>query len=207
MQRRGDLGRRPQIDITSAQLLEGKLACGANDVVRATGADIATVLVLHGLRPAGLVGALAKSVGSDAHLKDRAKINIRRDNACLVGVLLNREQCHASTVNAPAIHLHALELGGNAGIEDALLHILRHARPVIQKDERTDAIFLGRGEIDLVGAGITSVAQHFDDNILDMLDVVLCLAPLGLRNAEADIPLAKVLLDAKVALPRHRRDK
>ena len=110
-------------------------------------------------------------------------------------------------MNAPAIHLHALELGGNAGIEDALLHILRHARPVIQKDERTDAIFLGRGEIDLVGAGITSVAQHFDDNILDMLDVVLCLAPLGLRNAEADIPLAKVLLDAKVALPRHRRDK
>lgn len=145
--------------------------------MRAASAHIATVLVLHGLRPAGLVGALAKAVGSDAHLKDRAKVNIRRDNACLVGVLLNREQRHASTVNAPTIHLHTLELGGNAGIEDALLHILRHARAVIQKDERTNAIFLGRGEIDLVGAGITSVAQHFDDNILDMLDVVLCLAP------------------------------
>ena len=35
MQRRGDLGRRPQIDITGAQLLEGKLAGGANDDVRA----------------------------------------------------------------------------------------------------------------------------------------------------------------------------
>ena len=175
--------------------------------MRATGADIVTVLILHGLRPAGLIGALAKAVGSDAHLKDRAKVNIRRDNARLVGVLLNREQCHASTVNTPTVHLHALKLGSNAGIEDALLHILRHTRAVIQKDERTDTIFLGRSEIDLVGAGITSVAQHFDDNILDMLNVVLCLAPFSFRNAEADIPLAKVLLDAKVALPRHRRDK
>ena len=52
-----------------------------------------------------------------------------------------------------------------------------------------------------------SVPETFDDDILDILNVVLCLAPLGLRNAEADIPLAKVLLDAKVALPRHRRDK
>ncbi len=81
------------------------------------------------------------------------------------------------------------------------MHILRNTRAVIQKDKRADAIFLGRGEIDLVGAGIASITEHFDDDILDMLNVVLCLAPLGLRNAEADIPLAKVLLDAKVALP------
>ena len=114
---------------------------------------------------------------------------------------------HATTVNAPTVHLHALELGGNAGIKDSLLHILRNARTVIQKDKRADAIFLGRGEIDLVGAGIASITEHFDDDVLDMLNVVLSLAPLGLRNAEADIPLAKVLLDAKVALPRHRRDK
>ena len=40
-----------------------------------------------------------------------------------------------------------------------------------------------------------------------MLNVMLGLTALGLRNAEADIPLAKVFLDAKVALPRHRRDK
>ena len=114
---------------------------------------------------------------------------------------------NATTVNAPTVHLHALELGGNAGIEDSLLHILRNARTVIQKDKRADAIFLGRGEIDLVGAGISSIAEHFYDDILDILNVVFCLAPLSLRNAEADIPLAKVLLDAKVALPRHRRDK
>ena len=87
------------------------------------------------------------------------------------------------------------------------MHILRNTRAVIQKNKRTDAIFLGRSEKDLVGAGIASITEHFDDDILDMLNVVLCLAPLGLRNAEADIPLAKVLLDAKVALPRHRRDK
>lgn len=104
-------------------------------------------------------------------------------------------------MNAPTVHLHALELGGNAGIKDSLLHILRNARTVIQKDKRADAIFLGRGEIDLVGAGIASITEHFDDDVLDMLNVVLSLAPLGLRNAEADIPLAKVLLDAKVALP------
>ena len=110
-------------------------------------------------------------------------------------------------MNAPTVHLHALELGGNAGIKDSLLHILRNARTVIQKDKRADASFLGRGEIDLVGAGIASITEHFDDDVLDMLNVVLSLAPLGLRNAEADIPLAKVLLDAKVALPRHRRDK
>ena len=108
---------------------------------------------------------------------------------------------------APTVHLHALELRRDAGIEDTLLHIQRNTRTIVQEDERADAILFGRGEIDLVGAGITSITQHLDNNVLDMLNVVLCLAPLGLRNAEADIPLAKVLLDAKVALPRHRRDK
>ena len=81
MQRRGDLGRGPQIDITGAQLLEGKLTGGANDIVRAAGADITTVLVLHGLRPAGLIGALAKAVGSDTDLKDRTKFCLIENNA------------------------------------------------------------------------------------------------------------------------------
>ena len=165
------------------------------------------VLVFDSLRPTRLIGALAEAVGSDAHLNRRAKIDTRCDHTGLISVLLNREQCHSATMYAPTVHLHALELRRDAGIEDTLLHIQRNTRTIVQEDERADAILFGRGEIDLVGAGITSITQHLDNNVLDMLNVVLCLAPLGLRNAEADIPLAKVLLDAKVALPRHRRDK
>ena len=110
-------------------------------------------------------------------------------------------------MNTPTVHFHALELGGNTGIEDTLLHILRHTRTVIQEEEGANTLLLGRGEIDLVGTSIASITEHFDDDILDMLNVVFGLTALGLRNAEADIPLAKVFLDAKVALPRHRRDK
>ena len=169
--------------------------------------DIASVFVFHSLGPARLVGALTQAIGGNAHLKRRPQIDTRCNDTSLIGVLLNREQRHSTTMDTPAIHFHALELGGDTGIEDALLHFLRHARTVIQEEEGANTLLLGRGKIDLIGAGIASITQHLDDNVLDMLNVMLSLTALGLRNTEADIPLAKVLLDAKVALPRHRRDK
>lgn len=110
-------------------------------------------------------------------------------------------------MNTPTVHFHALELGSDTSIEDTLLHILRHTRTVIQEEEGANTLLLGRGKIDLIGSGIASITQHLDDNVLYMLNVMLGLTALGLRNAEADIPLAKVFVDAKVALPRHRRDK
>ena len=71
------------------------------------------------------------------------------------------------------------------------------------------ALFLG---IALVVGGeryrnIRNLIGELQELCLMIVGWIMRLAPLGLRNAEADIPLAKVLLDAKVALPRHRRDK
>ena len=172
-----------------------------------TSAYIATVFVFNRLRPARLVGALAQAIGGNAHLKRGTQIDARCNNACLIRVLLDREQRHTTTVNTPTVHFHALKLGGDTGIENTLLHVLRHTRTVIQEEEGANTLLLGRGEIDLIGSSIASITQHLDDNVLYMLNVMLGLTALGLRNAEADIPLAKVFLDAKVALPRHRRDK
>ena len=207
VQGRSDLGRRAQIHIAATQLLKGKLTGRANDVVGAASTYIAAVFVFNRLRPARLVGALTQAIGGNANLKRGAQIDARCNNACLIRVLLDREQRHTTTVNTPTVHFHALELGSDTGIEDTLLHILRHTRTVIQEEEGANTLLLGRGKIDLIGSGIASIAQHLDDNVLYMLNVMLGLTALGLRNAEADIPLAKVFLDAKVALPRHRRDK
>ena len=48
-----------------------------------------------------------------------------------------------------------------------------------------------------VRTGVAGVAQHLDDDVLDAADVVLCLATLGLGDAQAHEAPAEVLLDAK----------
>ena len=110
-------------------------------------------------------------------------------------------------MDAPAIHVHRLELGGDAGIEDTLLHVCGNPRAIVQDGDDPSIALPRRGDEDAPGAGVAGVAQHLDDGILDALDVVLGLAPLRFRHAEADKALAQVLLDPERALAPHGSDE
>jgi len=103
-------------------------------------------------------------------------------------------------VDAPSIHHHRLKLGGHAGLEDALLHALRNADPVIDHGEQTRVPIACRGDEDPLGMSVACIAQHLDDDILEGTDVVLCLPTLSLRDPQANKPIAKVLLDFEVGL-------
>ena len=108
---------------------------------------------------------------------------------------------------APSIHVHALELGGDAGVEYAVLHICGYARAVIEQKDAALRIGLSEGEVDRASPGIASVPQRLDDDVLDVLDIVLGLPALGLGHAEANVPLTEVLLDAEIRFPGHGGDE
>ena len=91
-------------------------------------------------------------------------------------------------------------LDGDARLKDAVLHILGDAAPIIDDDDLTEVVVTVRRNVDVLSAGIARIAQQLDDHILDMLDIVLSLPALSLRDTQADIALAEVLLDAQVGL-------
>ena len=110
-------------------------------------------------------------------------------------------------MHAPAVHVDALELGGDARLEDAVLHVLRDAGAVVDHDEGPQVSLARGGHVDVPGAGVPCVAEHFDDDVLDAANVVLGLSPLGLGHTKANVPLAEVLLDAKGTLASHGGDE
>ena len=100
-----------------------------------------------------------------------------------------------------------LELGCNARIEDTITHILRHTGSVIEEKEGANTLLLTRGEVDIASTRVACVSQHFDNDVLDMLDIVFGLTALCLGNAQANEAVAEVLLDAKVSLAGHGGDE
>ena len=81
-------------------------------------------------------------------------------------------------MHTPLIHFHGFKFRGDARIEDALPHVLRDTGPIVKKKQRPNAVLFSCGEKNAARARVASVAQHFDNDVLDMLDVVLCLATL-----------------------------
>ena len=110
-------------------------------------------------------------------------------------------------MNAPPVHLQRVELRGDACIEDTLEHILRNAVAVIEDEEGANTLLFRSGYIDLCRMSIAGIAKHLDNDVLDMLDVVLCLTSLGLGNAKAHEALAKVLFHPKGTFACHGGDE
>ena len=165
------------------------------------------LFVLGGLRPRRLVSAFGQRIGIDRHAKGGSELEARCDHLGAQGVLTDRKERHAAPVDSPSVHLHGLQFGGDARIENALAHLLGHTGAVIDEEEGANTLLLARRDVYRTGARIAGISQHLDDDVLDLLDIVLGLTSLGLGHAQADEPVAQVLLDAEIPLPRHGGDE
>ena len=83
-------------------------------------------------------------------------------------------------MDTPFVHTHAFELGCDARIKDAITHILWNSRSVIEEKEGANTLLLTRGEVDIASTCVACISQHFDDDVLDMLDIVFGLTALSL---------------------------
>lgn len=110
-------------------------------------------------------------------------------------------------MNAPTVHVNALELRRHACLEHTLLHVFRDARPVVENRYGAKVALAAGGDIDMLGTGIARVPEHLDDDILGAANIVLGLAPLGLRHAKTNIAFAEVLLNSKATLASHGGNK
>ena len=207
VERGRNLRHRSDVHLASMELLERKLGSAADDVVWTLGDDHAPLFVLGRLGPGGLIGALGQHIGIGDDGKDGAEALARCDNAGGLAVLADGEQGHTTAVNTPSVHMHGLELGGDARLEDVLLHIYGNTAPVVDDDQGAVRIGLAYRKEDVARAGIAGVAQKLDNDVLDMLDIVPCLATLSLGHAQADEALTQVLLDAQIGLSGHLGDK
>ena len=100
-------------------------------------------------------------------------------------------------MDAPLVHMRRIELGGDARLEDALVHLGRDAVAVVD-DRDAAAIPLARYcHEDRTRMGVAGVAERLDDDIFGRADVVRGLAPLGLLAAQAHESVAEVVLNAK----------
>ena len=75
--RGGDLRRGAEVHLAGAALLEGKVAAGPDDVVRAAHAGLNSVLVHADEGPGGLVASLGELRGVGDHLDGRPKAHAR----------------------------------------------------------------------------------------------------------------------------------
>ncbi len=94
-------------------------------------------------------------------------------------VLANGVKGHASTVNAPSVGMERIQLGGDERLEDGFVHRLGDPVAVVEHAQIALAPLGPAGKEDHVGMGITGVAQHLDDHILEAADVLLRLPALS----------------------------
>ena len=155
-----------------------------------------TIFVFRGEGPTRLIGALFEAIDGYGNPKGRTKTRVGGNYFGNVAILAYREQRHAATMNTPSIHLHGLKFRGDASIENALVKIRRHTRAVIEEKEGANTLLLLRSDIDFIRTRITGVAQHLNDDIFDVLDIMLGLASLSLGDAKAYESISEVFLDA-----------
>ena len=55
--------------------------------------------------------------------------------------------------------------------------------------------------------GVTCIAEHFDNRIFDAANVLLRLAPLGFRYAQANESIAQIVFNAKPCTSGQRVEK
>ncbi len=110
-------------------------------------------------------------------------------------------------MDTPSVHMHGLELRSNTSIKYSLLHVRRNAIAIIQKDKRTLISLFGCSNKNLARMRISRIAKHFNADIFNTADVMLCLPSLRLGNTQANEPLAEVFLDTKGSFACYRSDK
>lgn len=76
--------------------------------------------------------------------------------------------------------MRAIELRGDARLEDALVLRGGNALAVVEDGEQARVAGSLGGEEDAAGAGVAGVAKKLDDHILARADVLGGLAPFGL---------------------------
>ena len=99
-------------------------------------------------------------------------------------------------MNTPSIHLHGLKFRGDASVKNTLVKIGGHTGAVIEEKEGANTLLLLRSDINFIRTRITGVAQHLNNDIFDVLDIMLCLASLSLSDAKAHETISEVFLDA-----------
>ena len=148
------------------------------------------LIVLFSLGPGRLVDSLFKRGAIDYNAKNGSETRTGREDLCGLSILLNGEQGHTATVNAPLVHLHGLELGGDAGVEYALPHAHRDTGTVVKEEESANTLLFRCCDIDPIGSSVTSVSEHLDNDILDTLNVVLSLTALSFGNSKLYVAVA-----------------
>ena len=104
-------------------------------------------------------------------------------------------------MHAPPIHMHRIELGRNASIENLLTHGIRKARAIVNHDDAALITFAIRGYEYGVGTSVTRVAKHLNDNVLGTANVMLCLPSLRLADTKPDEAVAQGLFNPNGGIP------
>ena len=110
-------------------------------------------------------------------------------------------------MDTPVIHVDRVELRGDACLKDALVHLCGHSRTVIEDDKRPSVTLSGGGDVDVPGAGVSSVSEKLDERIFYASNVVGRLTTLGLRDSKPNKAIAKTLLNTKGFVSPHGGDK
>ena len=104
-------------------------------------------------------------------------------------------------MHAPSVHMHRIELGRNASIENLLTHGIRKARAIVNHDDAALVTFTICSYEDGVGTCVTRIAKHLDDNVLGTANIMLRLPSLRLANTKPDEAIAQGLFNPNGRIP------
>ena len=103
-------------------------------------------------------------------------------------------------MDTPLVHMHGVELGGDARLEYALVHGGGHSVAVVDHDDPATLPLARDGHEDALRMGVTRVAQHLYDDVLGGTDIVSRLATLRLGALQTDEAIPEVGLDPEMAV-------
>ena len=195
---RGYLDRRAEKDGYLLAVDVGELGGRAVDVLRTAHGDGAAFLTSE-LGTCALVGLLGKLRDIRFDRDGAPCARHTRNHACDLSVLGYGVKRHATSVDAPGVHVDRVELAGDAGLEDALPHGARDAAAIVDDAQAALRAFTRRGDENGFGSRIAGVAQHLDDHVLGAANIVLGLTSLGLGAAKTNEAISEVVLDSEMA--------
>ena len=110
-------------------------------------------------------------------------------------------------MHAPIVHGHRIELRSHARFEYSIAQTLWHAIAIVGHDNAPRRARPRRSHDDRSGMGVTRIAEHFDNCIFDAANVLLRLAALGFRHAQANEAIAQIVFNAKPCTSGQRVEK